>query len=121
MACYAEPQQHWSFYEIDPLVIKIAQNPDYFTYLQRCAPDADMVVGDARLSLTDEADQKFDLLILDAFSSDSVPTHLLTREAIQLYFAKLKPNGLLAFHITNRHLALKKSWPTIRDICNWRR
>jgi hypothetical protein len=108
LACYAKLQQHWSFYEIDPLVIEIAENPDYFSYLQRCAHNAEMVVGDARLSLVKEADQKFDLLILDAFSSDSVPTHLLTREAMQLYFAKLKPNGILAFHITTRHLALKK-------------
>jgi len=108
LACYAKPQQHWTQYEIDPLVIKIAKNPKYFTYLERCGKNSTFKVGDARLSLKAEADQKFDLLIMDAFSSDSVPTHLLTREAIQLYFAKLKPNGLLAFHITNRHLALKK-------------
>ncbi|WP_031434917.1 spermidine synthase [Methylomarinum vadi] len=108
LACYAKPTQHWRFYEIDPLVIEIAQNPAYFSYLERCAPKAEMVVGDARLSLTKEKDASFDLLILDAFSSDSVPTHLLTQEAIQLYFAKLKPDGILAFHITNRHLALKK-------------
>lgn len=108
LACYAEPTQHWRFYEIDPLVIDIAQNPDYFSYLGRCAPNAEMVVGDARLSLAREQDDSFDLLILDAFSSDSVPTHLLTQEAIQMYFAKLKADGILAFHITNRHLALKK-------------
>ncbi len=108
LACYAEPRQKWLFYEIDPLVIKIAQNPSFFSYLSRCAPTAKMVVGDARLSLGHEPDQSFDLLILDAFSSDSVPTHLLTREAIQLYFTKLKPDGILAFHITNRHLTLKK-------------
>lgn len=108
LACYAKPQQHWTQYEIDPLVIKIAKNPKYFTYLERCGKKSTFKVGDARLSLKSEPDQKFDLLIMDAFSSDSVPTHLLTREAMQLYFAKLKPNGLLAFHITNRHLALKK-------------
>jgi spermidine synthase len=67
-----------------------------------------MVIGDARLSLIQEADNSFDLLIMDAFSSDAVPTHLLTREAMQLYFSKLKADGMLAFHITNRHLALKK-------------
>ncbi len=108
LACYAKPQQHWTQYEIDPLVIAIAKNPKYFTYLERCAKKSIFKVGDARLSLKAEPNQKFDLLIMDAFSSDSVPTHLLTREAMQLYFAKLKPNGLLAFHITNRHLALKK-------------
>lgn len=108
LACYAKPTQNWTFYEIDPLVVKTAGNPEYFTYLSRCAPNARMLIGDARLSLLNEPDQKFDLLIMDAFSSDSVPTHLLTGEALQLYFAKLKDNGILAFHITNRHLALKK-------------
>ncbi len=108
LACYAKQQQHWTQYEIDPLVIDIAKNPKYFTYLKLCGKNSTFKVGDARLSLKHEPDQKFDLLIMDAFSSDSVPTHLLTREAIELYFAKLKPNGILAFHITNRHLELKK-------------
>ena len=108
LACYAKKQQHWTQYEIDPLVISVAQDPTYFTYLKRCSKNTTFTVGDARLSLTKEANQKFDLLIMDAFSSDSVPTHLLTREAMELYFAKLKPNGILAFHITNRHLELKK-------------
>ncbi|NOT84617.1 MAG: fused MFS/spermidine synthase [Methylococcaceae bacterium] len=107
LACYAKPTQAWTFYEIDPLVVKTASDPNYFTYLSRCTPKATMQIGDARLSIAKEPDQKFDLLIMDAFSSDAVPTHLLTQEALQLYFAKLKPNGLLAFHITNRHLALK--------------
>lgn len=108
LACYAKPQQHWTQYEIDPLVIKIAKNPKYFSYLKLCSKNTTFKVGDARLSLDNEKDQLFDLLIMDAFSSDSVPTHLLTREAIELYFTKLKPNGILAFHITNRHLAIKK-------------
>jgi len=108
LACYAKPTQNWRFYEIDPLVIKIAKTPKYFSYLSRCAPSAPIIVGDARLSLQHEPDHQFDLLILDAFSSDSVPTHLLTQEAMDLYFAKLKADGILAFHITNRHLALKK-------------
>ncbi|OYV17105.1 MAG: hypothetical protein CG439_1831 [Methylococcaceae bacterium NSP1-2] len=108
LACYAKPTQHWTLYEIDPLVINIASNPAYFSYLSRCLPNATMRVGDARLSLEKEPDQYFDLLVMDAFSSDSVPTHLLTKEALALYFKKLKPNGILAFHITNRHLALKK-------------
>jgi spermidine synthase len=107
LACYSKPGQDWRFYEIDPLVVKTAQNPHWFNYLNHCNPKAAMVVGDARLSLQKEADGSFDLLILDAFSSDAVPTHLLTREAMQLYFSKLKDDGLLAFHITNRHLTLK--------------
>jgi hypothetical protein len=108
LACYSQAQQHWRFYEIDPLVIEVAKNPKWFNYLSRCNTQADMIVGDARLSLVKEADHSFDLLIMDAFSSDAVPMHLLTREAFQLYFSKLKDDGLLAFHITNRHLALKK-------------
>jgi SAM-dependent methyltransferase len=108
LACYAKAGQDWSYYEIDPLVVSVAQNPTWFHYLERCNKQAKMVVGDARLSLTHEPDHSFDLLIMDAFSSDAVPTHLLTREALELYFSKLKPDGLLAFHITNRHLALKK-------------
>ncbi|MFU8788933.1 MAG: fused MFS/spermidine synthase [Methylobacter sp.] len=108
LACYAKEAQQWTLYEIDPLVVDIASNPDYFSYLSQCAPNAAMRIGDARLSLANEADQHFDLLIMDAFSSDSVPTHLLTQEALALYFNKLKPNGILAFHMTNRHLSLKK-------------
>lgn len=108
LACYAKGQQNWTLYEIDPLVVDIASNPAYFSYLSQCAHDAVMRVGDARLSLEKEPDQHFDLLIMDAFSSDSVPTHLLTKEALELYFKKLKPGGILAFHMTNRHLSLKK-------------
>jgi len=108
LACYAKPQQHWTQFEIDPLVIKVAQNPRYFTYLSRCSQQTQFRVGDARLALTHEPDHSFDLLIMDAFSSDAVPTHLLTREAIQLYFRKLKEDGILAFHVTNRHLTIKK-------------
>lgn len=108
LACYHKDGQQWRFYEIDPLVVQVAQDSKWFHYLERCNPKAEMVVGDARLSLTQEADKSFDLLIMDAFSSDAVPTHLLTREAMQLYFSKLKDDGMLAFHITNRHLALKK-------------
>ncbi len=108
LTCYGKPEQHWTLYEIDPLVIDIAKNPKYFSYLSQCARSATITVGDARLSLAKEPDNKFDLLVMDAFSSDSVPTHLLTEEAIKLYFKKLKPNGILAFHITNRHLSLKK-------------
>jgi hypothetical protein len=108
LACYSKPKQVWSFYEIDPTVVEIAKNPSYFKYLQLCGKNIKMHIGDARLSLIKEPEKKFDLLIMDAFSSDSVPTHLLTKEALQLYFNKLKPTGILAFHITNRHLSLKK-------------
>lgn len=108
LACYTKPGQNWAFYELDPLVVDIASNPKYFTYISQCNSKIRMVVGDARLSLEKEPDHKFDLYIVDAFSSDSIPTHLLTQEAIKLYFDKIKPDGILALHITNRHLALKK-------------
>ena len=108
LTCYTKESQHWTLYEIDPLVVDIASNPEYFTYMKLCAHQPTIRIGDARLSLDKEPDGQFDLLIMDAFSSDSVPTHLITQEALDIYFKKLKPNGLLAFHITNRHLALKK-------------
>ncbi|MGR8929326.1 MAG: fused MFS/spermidine synthase [Gammaproteobacteria bacterium] len=108
LACYTKPGQEWLFYEIDPLVVEVAEDTRWFHYLEHCNPAAKMIIGDGRLSLEKEANHSFDLLILDAFSSDAVPTHLLTREAIELYFSKLKDDGILAFHITNRHLALKK-------------
>jgi hypothetical protein len=106
-ACYRTDNQVWRFYEIDPLVVDVATNPANFTYLSACQPKADIVLGDARISLAAEPAAKFDLLVLDAFSSDTVPTHLMTKEAMQLYLSRLKPNGVLVFHISNRHLALK--------------
>lgn len=108
LVCYAKPEQNWILYEIDPLVVDIAKNPDFFSYMELCGHKPVIRTGDARLSLQNEPDGKFDLLVIDAFSSDSVPTHLLTREAIELYFEKLKPDGILALHITNRHFLLKK-------------
>ncbi|MDD2723827.1 MAG: fused MFS/spermidine synthase [Methylovulum sp.] len=108
LACYSKPGQQWTLYEIDPLVVDIASDPRWFTYLSHCNKTALVSIGDARLSLAKEPDHSFDLLVMDAFSSDAVPTHLLTEEAMKLYFQKLKPGGILAFHITNRHLSLKK-------------
>jgi hypothetical protein len=119
LACYAKEQQNWTLYEIDPLVVDIASNPEYFSYLKLCASHAKIRLGDARLSLEKEPDNTFDLLVMDAFSSDSVPTHLLTQEALEIYFKKLKPNGLLAFHITNRHLALKKVLSVHAEHLHW--
>ncbi len=107
LACYAQPGQRWQFFEIDPAVVRIASDPRFFTYLSDCRADSlDTAVGDARLSLADEPDASFDLLILDAFSSDAIPSHLLTREALALYRRKLRPNSLLVANITNRYLNL---------------
>lgn len=106
VACYRRPGQRWTFYEIDPLVVRIARDARYFHYLADCAPDAGIVLGDARRALQEAPSGQYDLLILDAFSSDAIPVHLLTREAIALYRDKLAPGGLIALHISNRNLDL---------------
>jgi hypothetical protein len=106
-ACYARPEQNWTFYEIDPVVEQIARDERFFTYLADCAPEADIVIGDARLSLQAAPEGSFDLLILDAFSSDAIPVHLLTREAFATYRRKLAPGGVIMVHISNRYLDLE--------------
>ncbi|GGB14672.1 hypothetical protein GCM10011380_00060 [Sphingomonas metalli] len=107
LACYAQPGQLWTFYEIDPTVARIARDPARFTYLARCLPDAQIRIGDARISLSHAAPGSLDLLALDAFSSDAVPMHLLTREAFATYARALSPRGLLLVHISNRFLDLE--------------
>jgi SAM-dependent methyltransferase len=108
LAAYAKPTQEWTFYEIDPAVERISSNPDYFSFLKNSrARKLNIVLGDARLRLKDAPDSQYGLLVLDAFSSDAIPMHLVTREALQLYQQKLAHGGILAFHITNRRLDLK--------------
>ncbi len=109
MAAYARPDEAWTYYEINPSVVRIASDPRYFTFLADAfgdSPRLRMVVGDARLRLESAPDAAYDLLVVDAFSSDAIPAHLLTREAFTLYLAKLRPRGLLALHISNRYLDL---------------
>jgi len=106
-ACYAQPGQSWTFYEIDPTVERIARDPRYFTYLQNCAPDAQVILGDGRLALASAPPGEYDLMILDAYNSDALPVHLMTREALQLYLSRLAPEGVLAFNITNAHMNLE--------------
>jgi spermidine synthase len=106
MACYLQPGETLTFYEIDPAVERIASDAHYFTFLSQCAPAAPIVIGDARLKLRDAADGSYDLLVLDAFSGDTLPMHLMTREALALYLRKLAPGGLLAFNVSNSHLKL---------------
>lgn len=107
LAAYAAPGQQWTFYEIDPAVERIARDPRFFTYLGQCDDLCRVVIGDARLSLGNASGERFDLIVLDAFNSDAIPVHLLTREALQLYVGRLRPGGMLAFHISNRHLRLE--------------
>ena len=106
MACHARTGDRMRFYEIDPTVVRIARDPARFTYLTRCLPHAEIVLGDARLTLTKAPDAGYDYLLVDAFSSDAVPAHLLSVEALRLYLSKITPNGLLALHVSNRHLDL---------------
>jgi len=106
LACYGRPGDAWTFYEIDPVVERIATTPEYFTFMRDCPPAKSVVIGDARLSLAHAADASFDLIVIDAFTSDAIPVHLLTREALQLYLRKLAPSGAIAFHISNRYLEL---------------
>ncbi|WKA25949.1 spermidine synthase [Bradyrhizobium roseum] len=105
LACHRKAGEQWTFFEIDPEVIRIARDPRLFTFLSNCAADATVVAGDARLTLEASPD-RYDLIVLDAFSSDSIPAHLLTREAMAGYLARLSPGGVIVAHISNRHLDL---------------
>ncbi len=107
LACYARPGQRWRFYEIDPAMIAIARDPADFTFLSKCQPRADIALGDARMVLEKEPANGADILVIDAFSSDSIPLHLLTREALAIYGRRLAPDGLLLIHISNRYLDLR--------------
>lgn len=107
LACLAAEGERWRIFEIDPLMVWIASNPSNFTYLESCQPKPpDIVIGDARLTLAREPDGAFDIIIVDAFTSDAVPIHLMTAEALQLYLAKVSANGVAVLHISNRYLDL---------------
>ncbi len=109
IATYAQPGQQWTYYEIDPAVLDVASRNEYFTYLNRCAAtQVKTVLGDARLQLRHAPDGHYGLIVLDAFSSDAVPTHLLTQQALQLYLSKLAPGGRLLFHVSNHYLDLQR-------------
>jgi hypothetical protein len=107
LSCHVQPSEAWTFFEIDPEVLRIAQDGRYFRFLKDCAPNVPVVLGDARLTLADQPGGK-SLIVVDAFSSDAIPTHLITREAIGLYMTKLAPDGAIVFHISNRHLDLSR-------------
>jgi spermidine synthase len=104
LAAYARPVDRYRFYEINPNVLEIAATQ--FTFLSDCPAPHLVVSGDARLSLEREPARHFDLLVLDAFSGDSIPVHLLTREAFELYWRRLKPDGVLAVHVSNKYVSL---------------
>jgi len=106
LASYAGPSQRWTFFEIDPAIEQIARTPSYFSFMETCGDRCHVVVGDARISLARVPEGGYDLLVLDAFSSDSIPMHLMTREALSLYLSRIAPDGAILVHISNRHLRL---------------
>lgn len=106
LACYRQPGQDYTFYEIDPMVLDYSRDR-VFSFLGDCAPQADVEMGDARLVLESEPAQQYDILAVDAFSSDAIPLHLLTREAMHTYGRALKPDGLMLVHISNRYVDLR--------------
>jgi len=119
MVSYSKPDQQWTFYEIDRDVINLARNSQYFTYLQNCAGGSVGVIeGDARLNLQNAPAGNYGLIVLDAFSSDAIPVHLVTQQALDLYLSKLADGGILTFHISNRSLDLK---PILADLAESRK
>jgi spermidine synthase len=111
LASYARPGQTYTYYEIDPAVVRVATSPELnaFTFVTRArerGARVNIIVGDARLRLADAPNNAYDLIVVDAFSSDSIPVHLVSREALRLYLDKLRPDGIIAFHVSNRYLNL---------------
>lgn len=106
MIAYARPKERWDFYEIDPMVARIARDPALFTFLSDSRADWRIILGDARLTIAGAPAHGYKMIVLDAFGSDAVPIHILTHEAVKLYLSKLDPDGLLVFHATNAYLDL---------------
>ena len=106
LTCVSEPGETWKFFEIDQSMVDTARDPRYFTYVSNCEPDLKPVIGDARLTFAREPDGIYDLIIVDAYSSDAIPIHLATEEAMEIYKDKLAPQGAVLMHVSNRHLEL---------------
>jgi spermidine synthase len=106
LACASQPGENWKFFEIDQAIVDIARNPKRFSFIQKCHPDLQPVMGDARLTFAKEPDGVYDLVVVDAYSSDAIPVHLATREAMTIYKSKLAPHGAVVMHVSNRHLEL---------------
>lgn len=107
IACYGKPGQKIDIFEIDPLVLKLATDTRFFTYMRDCPPEKNVEIGDARISISKRPSEYYSLIIADAFTSDAVPVHLMTLEAVQMYLDRVVEGGAVAIHITNRHLGLK--------------
>ncbi|HET7232185.1 MAG TPA: fused MFS/spermidine synthase [Longimicrobium sp.] len=107
LAAYSNAGEEWTFYEIDPGIVKMASNPLYFRYLSESPARLRVVLGDARLSIAHAPPHGYDMILVDAFNSDAIPVHLLTREALGVYLDKLAPGGVVALHLSNRYLDLQ--------------
>lgn len=115
LTCASEPGDDWKFFEIDQSMVDTARDPKYFTFIQNCEPDLKPVIGDARLTFAKEPDGIYDLIIVDAYSSDAIPIHLATEEAMEIYKQKLAPQGAVVMHVSNRHLELSSVVVGIAD------
>ncbi len=115
LACAAEPGESWKFFEIDQTMVDAARDPRYFNYINSCQPDLKPVIGDARLTFAKEPDGIYDLIIVDAYSSDAIPIHLATEQAMKIYKDKLAPQGAVVMHVSNRHLELESVVVGIAD------
>ena len=120
VACYTKPDQEMDFYEIDPAAIHIATDPAYFTFMRDCPGNRHIIVGDGRINLAKAPDERYGFFILDAFTSDAIPMHLLTLEALSTYGRKLRPDGVMAFNISNRYLDLLPVFQTLSAELGWR-
>jgi SAM-dependent methyltransferase/MFS family permease len=119
LACYRVPGQRWTIFEIDPAMERIARNPDNFSFLADCAPNVPIVIGDARIRLREVPAGSLDLLAIDAFSSDAIPLHLLTREAFEVYARALQPQGIALVHISNRYVDLEPVLRAFEEQGGW--
>jgi len=115
LTCASEPGESWKFFEIDQSMVDTASDPKYFTYIKNCEPGLKPVIGDARLTFAREPDGIYDMIIVDAYSSDAIPIHLATREAMKIYKDKLAPQGVVVMHVSNRHLELESVVVGIAD------
>ena len=115
LTCAAGPGESWKFFEIDQSMVDTARDPRYFTYVRNCQPGLSPVIGDARLTFAREPDKIYDLIIVDAYSSDAIPIHLATEEAMKIYKDKLAPGGAVVMHVSNRHLELSSVVVGIAD------
>jgi hypothetical protein len=122
LTCASEPGESWKFFEIDQSMVDTARDPGYFTYIQNCEPDLNPVIGDARLTFAKEPDGAYDLVIVDAYSSDAIPIHLATQQSMKIYKDKLAPQGVVLMHVSNRHLELSSVVVGIaeaNDLSSW--